>query len=453
MLCRSIVENLIVKGGLPMSFVDSDGFRSFMSDVDPKFVPPCRQTVTYTYLPQLLSAKRVQMSEILATTDNVALTIDIWSDRRQHSYLGVTAHMFDVAKGAPHSMLLKFQAFRGAHSGENIARAVEDCINENSLQYKVHYVVTDNASNMKKAFSFVVSPGPQGNLESWLNDSSVAESPVTIEDSDAVLDDPSLYEDIDEDEFNENVIIGERVPCFAHSLQLAIRDGLQKVAVSRTAVAKCVKVANLTHQSAKFRAAYEDAFGTGRSIPTSNDTRWNSVFRQLSYIVHLDGSKLSDILRKEDHTGLLLTQKEIQQLRELVTILEPFSEATDIAQGSTYVTISCVVPVLLSLVQGLTEQLTSIKYNLPLVRELLRSLFCRFRGIFDQLCMSCSISGAGPMQHTERNKKQLDFNSSIYMAAASLDPEHGYRWLERHPGSVAEKEALKNKIFGKYQFS
>jgi len=39
------------------------------------------------------------------------------------------------------------------------------------------------------------------------------------------------------------------------------------------------------------------------------------------------------------------------------------------------------------------------------------------------------------------------------MAAAYLDPEHGYHWLERHPGSVAAKETLKNKIFGKYHFS
>jgi len=32
--------------------------------------------------------------------------------------------------------------------------------------------------------------------------------------------------------------------------------------------------------------------------------------------------------------------------------------------------------------------------------------------------------------------------------ATVLDPEHGYRWLEKHPGLGVGKEALKNKIFG-----
>jgi hypothetical protein len=61
------------------------------------------------------------------------------------------------------------------------------------------------------------------------------------------------------------------------------------------------------------------------------------------------------MLKKENHESLIVTQKELQQLREFVEILSPFAEATDIAQGSTYVTISCVTPILLSLVQGLTH--------------------------------------------------------------------------------------------------
>ena len=43
MLCKSIVENLIVKCGLPIAFVDNDGFRKFLVDVDPKYSAPCRQ--------------------------------------------------------------------------------------------------------------------------------------------------------------------------------------------------------------------------------------------------------------------------------------------------------------------------------------------------------------------------------------------------------------------------
>jgi hypothetical protein len=450
MLCRSIVENLIVKGGVPLSFVDNAGFRKFVADIDPKFSVPCRQTITYTTLPQLLSSKHSLMKDMLASAHDVALTIDIWTDRRQHSFLGVTAHMFDAARGQPQSMLLKFQSFRGSHTGQNIAEAIEECITDNSLQCKVHHVVSDNASNMKKALSFVFSSGPRGTIESWLNsESNSADANLSTEDDDAQMDDASLYEDLPGDEI-DSAIIGERVPCFAHSLQLVIRDGLQKIGVSRLAVAKCCKVANLTHQSAKFRHAFEQAFGTGRAVPSSNDTRWSSVFRQINYIIELDVSKLNEVLKKEEQPCLILSVKEMQQLRELVTVLQPFAEATDIAQGSTYVTISCVVPLLVSLLHGLSEQVISCRYQQPLVRELIRNLFTRFRGIFDQLHISCPPGIPSPDTHAS---KDLQFDSPIYSMAASLDPEHGYRWLERHPGSVAEKEAVKNAIFGKLRMT
>lgn len=184
-------------------------------------------------------------------------------------------------------------------------------------------------------------------------------------------------------------------------------------------------------------------FGKGHSIPSSNDTRWNSVYRQIKYVIELDSEKLRDVLRKEEQQFLILNQKEQQQLQELIAILEQFADATDLAQGSDYVTISCVVPILLSLNQNLTSQLNSVKHHSPLVRELLRSLHVRFHGLFEQLSLSCPISI--PSTSTS---KDLSFNSSVYLLAACIDPQHGYRWLERHPGSVAQKECLKNNIFG-----
>lgn len=36
----------------------------------------------------------------------------------------------------------------------------------------------------------------------------------------------------------------------------------------------------------------------------------------------------------------------------------------------------------------------------------------------------------------------------MFAMSAVLDPEHGYRWLEKHPGNAEEKEAVRNKIFG-----
>src|SRR5688572_21050556 len=85
--------------------------------------------------------------------------------------------------------------------------------------------------------------------------------------------------------------------------------------------------------------------GSGKSIPASNDTRWNSTYRQLKAIVQLDQVKLGEVLRASTQENLILSQKEIQQIQELVEILSAFAEATEITEGDKTVAISCVVPV------------------------------------------------------------------------------------------------------------
>lgn len=444
MLTRSIVENLIVKAGLPISVVECEGFKAFCNDIDPKLVVPCRRTVTGSILPQILADKHSAVSAKLSDALDVALTVDIWTDRRQHAFIGMTAHMFSCLSGKPSSLLVTFKSFKGSHTGESISQIVTEALAEYSIQDKVHYIVTDNASNMRKAIDFVFSPGPRGDIESWLLSGADAEDILSV--TDGIVDDESLYEDLPPDDMDSVCIIaGERIPCFAHSLQLTVRDGLQKSAVSRTAVAKCAKIANQVHQSAQFKEHFEEAFGKTRSVPSSNETRWNSVFRQISCIVSLDSAKLASTLNKAGHANLVLSVKETQQLRELVDILEPFADATDLAQGSTYVTVSCVVPILLSLNKKLNQLLTRAKYHVAFVHELLRSLFSRFAGIMEQLQIVLSKTVSSTSSSKTRN---LHFDSNIFLLSCSIDPEHAYHWLQLHPGSPAVKEALKIKIFG-----
>ena len=103
---------------------------------------------------------------------------------------------------------------------------------------------------------------------------------IAVTDDDASIDDQTLYEDItsDELELRQNTLNSERLPCFAHSLQLTICNGLQKTHISRVAVAKCTKIANLTHQSSIIKTIFEETFGKYGSIPLSNNTRLNSFY-------------------------------------------------------------------------------------------------------------------------------------------------------------------------------
>ena len=79
-------------------------------------------------------------------------------------------------------------------------------------------------------------------------------------------DDPSLWEDIDTDDVEavfSNLPV--RMSCFAHSLQLVVRDGLASMGLIRSALAKCSKLTNLVHQSPVFRSAFEAQLGAGKA--------------------------------------------------------------------------------------------------------------------------------------------------------------------------------------------
>jgi len=70
----------------------------------------------------------------------------------------------------------------------------------------------------------------------------------------------------------------------------------------------------------------------------------------------LEQSKLADVLRDTNHDNLILSKKDVEQLNELVDLLAPFAKATDLCQDEQTVTVSCVVPVVLSLNRLLTEK-------------------------------------------------------------------------------------------------
>jgi hypothetical protein len=102
-------------------------------------------------IPKLHDKAMQRVVDHIKLAKNVALTLDIWTDRRQHSCLGITAHTF--LNCIPQSLLLVLSSFKGSHAGSRIASVLDKAISEFGLQSKVVYCACDNARNMLKAFS------------------------------------------------------------------------------------------------------------------------------------------------------------------------------------------------------------------------------------------------------------------------------------------------------------
>ncbi|CAJ1074294.1 uncharacterized protein LOC117545812 [Xyrichtys novacula] len=202
---------------------------------------------------------------------------------------------------------------------------------------------------------------------------------------------------------------------------LVVGDGLKETKVSSPALSKLSKLSSLLHTSSTFKDVFNAEFGEQRGIPAAVNTRWNSTLRQVKAVLHFDHAKLSRTVENAGHRELLFTSREWNLLKELVEILNPFGEATDLTQGEKVVTISSVVPSVLSLNHHLEKLRPNVRFQSDLVRSLQESLKKRFLRIFINVKMARAQDGI-----------TAPFKDPIYLKAAALDPAFTLMWVEHH---------------------
>lgn len=444
---------MIISYGAALSSVDNEHFRKFCHDLDPKFRLPSRTHLSAVMIPQLADRKMASVKTKLESAAWVAITLDIWTDRRCHSFLGVTGHTY--ADCTPEKMLIKFVAFRGSHTGVKIAEKLDSILEEYGIKDKVSFFVTDSAANMLKAMHVMLElPKQQEDVEQSGTSSSEEENNTTTDDDDSYMpddavDDSTAWENlssVDQNVVDQHLAARQdaaRLACFAHTLQLVVKDGLSKLTSTKgqnlhAIMGKCVKMASMCHQSALFRGSFETVFGTGRAIPAANSTRWNSTYMQMQAVCNLDQVKLTDMLRSENQGHLALSPREFGVLKEFVSLMEPFADATEKTQGDSYITISCVVPSVIGLYKFLSSFQNSSKYHGPMARALMDSLSTRFSGL---------LTNVGILDDITATDTCAAFGSLVYPMASLLDPSYGFIWIDDVlPASTESKVALVHKL-------
>lgn len=137
-----------------------------------------------------------------------------------------------------------FLILLGSHTGVRIFEKYEEVMREYDLSEKVSYIVTDNAANMKAAFT------------TQFPDLNISEPSIPEEsDSDNDFSDDLWADHHDDTEVN---IEHTRISCFAHSLQLAIGDGLKETKAVSGALSRAVGVSNILHRSSSYKVRTEE---------------------------------------------------------------------------------------------------------------------------------------------------------------------------------------------------
>lgn len=258
---------------LPLSLVDSQNFRNFVEKLDPKYQIPSRKHLSTKVLNEKSSEVRNNLKEKLSKAKNVSLTIDLWSNKQMNAFMGITDPF--IEEWTAQSVTLYCKRFKGKHTAENIRHEYEETLALFEIPDKICTIVTDNASNMVKAF--------KSSLPGFIDLTEVG-------------DDDDKPEDIDDDLAGENGEEFEHLPkhsrCCAHTLQLVVKDGLKNCTSHMTTViSKASKIVNYVRRSILACELLESE----NRLQTANVTRWNSQLTMFKSILKISEEKLNKV--------------------------------------------------------------------------------------------------------------------------------------------------------------
>uniref|UniRef100_A0A674AI05 HAT C-terminal dimerisation domain-containing protein n=1 Tax=Salmo trutta TaxID=8032 RepID=A0A674AI05_SALTR len=295
----------------------------------------------------------------VSNTDRVSITVDIWSDRKMRGFLGVTVHCME--KDGERIQLKSNLLACDRFKGPHTAERICEQFEAICGEY-----------SMKDELDYIISDNAANMRKAFMVCFPIEQE--NEDDDEDHLDDPELWND------------------------------------------------SLLHTNTTFKEVFEAEFGE-RGIPAAVNTRWNSTLRQVKAVIQCDHLKLSHVLEKAGHKELLFTVREWNKLKELVDILKPFGEATDMTQGEKIVTISSVVPSVLSLNPHLEQRKPQVHFLSGLVRSLQASLNKIFFGIFINVTMArtrwnhCPLfRSTVPLDKEERGDHSLGQEKVLFAA-------------------------------------
>ena len=318
----------------PLSLVAGKGFRYLLHQLNPDYHPPSATTVT-KYLSLVYDDTKAELLLEMKGCP-VSLTTDLWSSISKRSYMTLTGH-FISTDWELQCTILATRPLDEKHTGVNIAAALRSFTEEFCIA-QVPCIVTDNAANMR----------------------------VAVEE---------------ESEW-------ERIPCFAHTLQLAIEDALKYPPVHKAIAFGRRVVTHFNHSTGSYQALREKQttmMGVKFPVNLVQDvaTRWNSQHDMMSRLLRLRVPVYSVLIddkftTEADRKTLDMSDKTWKVMEDAVPTLSPLASATELLTKEDKPTASQIYPLLYRLVMDLGENAERSTEMKGLTQRLKKNLIDRF---------------------------------------------------------------------------
>lgn len=306
---REATNEMLVIAELPLSFVDSLGWRHFCNKVNlPK--PHSRRTATRDIVELYARKKSDLMQLISGNKQRVSLTTDIWvAPSTSSSYMVVTAHFID-ARWKLRKFIIGFKHVVD-HKGTTICSVLLEVMAEWGIT-KVFTITVDNATANTNALKL-------------FTDAFNALGPQSL-----VLGGQFLH-----------------LRCCAHIINLVVRDGLHEVDASVSAIRNAIQyIRASTKRVDSFDQKVESAKMTRGSLSLDCKTRWNSTYlmltRAMKFRVAFDRMAVEDKLYNDHFQETVEGKKRVgpptsedwDKVESLVKFLVIFYNSTLVVSAS-----------------------------------------------------------------------------------------------------------------------
>ncbi|XP_065150533.1 zinc finger BED domain-containing protein 4-like [Paramisgurnus dabryanus] len=318
-----------------MSVVEDEGFRRLLEHLEPRYSLPSRKYFSETALPELYKKVCEHVSKEIKDIQAMSFTTDIWSSAvSPMSLLSLTVHWLDTSCTARGAML-QAKNFHGSHTSDTIAAAITDILDKWHIPLnKVHVILRDNASNMKKAM--------------------------------------------------ENMGV-RSLGCFAHSLQLVVNEGLlsQRSVSDAIAIGRQI-VGHFKHSPLAYSRLQDIQLQMQmqpKRLQQDVKTRWNSTYLMIQSL--LEQKRVLCAYIADHDLPSTLTANQWALLEKTSIVLAPFEELTRKVSSSTASTAD-VIPAVTVLKRILAKEGDADTGIKTMKKTLLQAVNKRFDTVEDE---------------------------------------------------------------------
>ncbi|KAJ6436011.1 transposase-like protein [Purpureocillium lavendulum] len=314
---RELYCRYTVACSLPFAHVEQPAFRDLIRYIRPvadDLLPMSGSTVKIDLQNAYDNKKEFVKRALQNALSSIHIVPDNWTSPNCLGVIGFTAQFVTEDHGLQ-SIVLRIRELDGQHSGENMAEAIMEFIREYGIASKVGYFMMDNASNMNTMIDKVSDE---------------------LEHEFDVFYDP----------------LPHRLRCFGHIINLAVMELLignrppttdpyhgpsdEEVEQwrKRGAIGKLHNIVvyiTWTPQRLKAFTALTD----GLRLRRDNDTRWNSWYRMVEWVLRPRIRHAVTIFCAQEPALQedVLTSSDWATLAEIHGFLEPFHDATIANEG------------------------------------------------------------------------------------------------------------------------